>query len=289
MNQTLVLKLKQWIEPLSVNQLKGISPTMLKRNLKVDDRELKEFVEFLHKERILTYRYKFKCIECGNDCISYDRQLRMEKYTCSECEKTIVFADIVKKCEVTYEINKEEVLRLNVGETIDFTKSALNTSIINLDTCKRKLEGENKMEKKTIFFGSSSEAADIMDEVAAVVGANGFSTLKWNSPNANIFIAGQNTIDNLIKATERVDAAIFIFNDDDKTWFNDSMESRTVRDNVLFEYGLFMGKLGKTKVAIASKNDPHIASDLKGITYIDLNGDESVWGQNLKAWLNQIK
>ena len=79
--------------------------------------------------------------------------------------------------------------------------------------------------------------------------------------------------DSLIEITKRVDAAVFIFNADDKMWNDISALESTdkVRDNVLFEYGLFMGELGKNKVCFICKGNPKVASDLKGITYI--NGD----------------
>ena len=78
----------------------------------------------------------------------------------------------------------------------------------------------------------------------------------------------------IIEITKKVDAAVFVFNADDKIWnSNSALEgATTVRDNVLFEYGLFTGALGKKKVCFICKNRPSIATDLKGITYID--GDQ---------------
>lgn len=281
-----VEKMKQWIEQLSVNQSKSISPMQLKRFLRIGDQELKELVEYLYKMRILTYRFRFIC-QCTNECIAYDRALNAGKYVCSECGRTITFDDIRKKCEVAYEINKEEAMKIGNEPTIDFTKDALENSVVKLGICRKHIEGEKNMKemvKPTIFFGSSCEAANKMDEVAAIVATQGCTTLKWNSPNA-----AENTIDNLISVTENVDAAIFIFNVDDITWYDKKPASGTVRNNVLFEYGLFMGALGKTKVAIMYNKDPHIPSDLNGITYINLNDDEAIWTQRLKLWINKLK
>ena len=74
------------------------------------------------------------------------------------------------------------------------------------------------------------------------------------------------------------------FDEDDKIWYRDGIEG-TVRDNVIFEYGLFMGKLGKQKVVIANKKKPKLATDLKGITYIDANKGEAEVKLQLKEWL----
>ena len=61
--------------------------------------------------------------------------------------------------------------------------------------------------------------------------------LLWNSAGDNIFSPNKTTIDSLIEITKRVQAAIFIFNADDKIWHHNSLkESKTVRDKALFEY-----------------------------------------------------
>jgi len=62
-----------------------------------------------------------------------------------------------------------------------------------------------------------------------------------------------------------------------------------VRDNVLFEYGFFMGALGKTKVCFVCKGKPRLASDLKGITYIDGDLGEIQVKMKLKDWINGME
>ena len=63
-----------------------------------------------------------------------------------------------------------------------------------------------------------------------------------------------------------------IFNPEDVTKIR-GLEQRTVRDNVIFELGLFIGKFGdKKKVFILkprSVKDMHIPSDLAGISIGD--------------------
>jgi predicted nucleotide-binding protein len=290
MNQMIIPKLKKWIEPLSVNQIKSISPKFLKVELQISDKELLEVVKFLYDERVLKYRYKFKCDVCGNDCIAYERVLKVGEYTCSVCGKYFSLEEVNEGSQVVYEFNKTEMLEVGTSGEINFTKAAFGSKVVSIKEHRGKMEGEVRMEdkKKIIFFGSSKESANTMDEVAALVGSLGCSTIRWNSPNSGVFIAGDSTLDSLISATKQVDGAIFIFNDDDKIWCRDEIARGTVRDNVLFEYGLFMGSLGKTKVAFVSKNRPKLASDLVGVTYIDANNDEAVVSQSLKNWLNRI-
>ena len=84
----------------------------------------------------------------------------------------------------------------------------------------------------------------------------------WTETGKGIFVPGTNTIDALIDITKKVQAAVFIFNVDDTTWNENSAleEAKTVRDNVLFEYGLFTGALGKNKVCFVCKGRPKVAS-----------------------------
>lgn len=61
------------------------------------------------------------------------------------------------------------------------------------------------------------------------------------------------------------------FNEDDEIWNKkSSVEGMSiVPDNVLLEYGLFVGVLGKGKVCMICKCNVHILSDLLGVKYID--------------------
>ena len=111
-------------------------------------------------------------------------------------------------------------------------------------------------------------------------------TLGWS--DGSIFVAGDSTLESLLKVSKEVDGAIFIFSDDDLTWCRDEVNG-SVRDNVLFEYGLFMGSLDEKRVVIANKNKPKLASDLAGVKYIDANRGEALVKQELKAWLSRIR
>lgn len=151
----------------------------------------------------------------------------------------------------------------------------------------------NRQEEKKleIFIGSSLEAEGYMDQIALKLEELKTIPLPWNVVGKGIFIPGMNTIDALINITKRVQAAVFIFNADDKKWNKkSSMEILdSVRDNVLFEYGLFVGALNKENVCFVCKGKPQLASDLKGITYID--GDEGEYNvkMKLKDWINSIQ
>ncbi|KGL59122.1 nucleotide-binding protein [Polaribacter sp. Hel1_85] len=88
---------------------------------------------------------------------------------------------------------------------------------------------------------------------------------------------GETTLDILIGAVEKFDFAIFIFSNDDII----NSRGRVFqgpRDNVIFELGLFMSKLGKNRVYIINaKKQLKIPSDLEGITFgiIDQDRDDN--------------
>lgn len=151
----------------------------------------------------------------------------------------------------------------------------------------QELLGVNSMK---IFLGSSSESKEFMEEIALKLQELGHDTLMWTDTGKGIFAPGTNTIDALIEITKKVDAAVFVFNADDKIWnSNSALEgATTVRDNVLFEYGLFTGALGKKKVCFICKNRPSIATDLKGITYIDGDQKSLIIKNKLKDWINAM-
>ena len=285
MRKNLIKKLQSKVKEQSVNSLGNIYLDDIAEWLSTSKKETKDFVEELHNQRIILYKFVFKC-ECGEICTVYENRLNRDgNYFCDICGKEYSINQIVEKMSIVYEIDREALLDLE--ENIDFKiipEIKLTDKVVPIT----KVKEDKAME---IFMGSSSEAAEYMEGIAVHLENLKMKPLLWNATGKGIFIPNVNTIDSLIAIAERVDAAVFIFNADDKTW-NDksSLEStNTVRDNVLFEYGLFMGKLGKNNVCFICKGNPKVASDLKGITYI--NGDEGDYNvkSKIRDWINAMK
>lgn len=284
MKKNLINRLQDVVRLQSVNSLGNIYPDKIIEWLGISEQECREFINQLHDQRVVTFKYKIKC-ECGEVCTIYERKLlRNHSANCEICGKKFSLKNIEEKANILYEIDKEELLGLN-NESIDFK--------ILPDAGRKVVPMIKKQEEKEmeIFIGSSSEATDFMEEIAVKLEELDTQPLLWNETGKGIFIPGTNTIDALLAITKRVGAAIFIFNADDKTWNDKSaLETLdTVRDNVLFEYGLFMGALGKEKVCFICKNQPKVASDLKGITYIDGNDSLTKIKLKLKDWLNAMQ
>jgi hypothetical protein len=84
------------------------------------------------------------------------------------------------------------------------------------------------------------------------------------------FRPGSNALEDLVKKSSAVDFAVFVFTPDDAAMIREQ-PSRVVRDNVLFELGLFIGALGKERCYVVRPRnvDMHLPSDLLGVTHVD--------------------
>jgi hypothetical protein len=88
---------------------------------------------------------------------------------------------------------------------------------------------------------------------------------------------------------ERFDFAVFVFDADDVAQIRRA-EVRTVRDNVVFELGLFIGRLGRGRafwITAEGTAAPHIPTDLAGITRLTYRKEEATSPQRLLAELER--
>lgn len=116
--------------------------------------------------------------------------------------------------------------------------------------------------KPRVFIGSSKESLQIAE--AAQKALEDLAEVEvWNDGK---FPSTKTAIESLIKVLGEFDFALFVANPDDITRKRGA-EQHTVRDNVLFEMGLFIGRLDRERVfLIAPKGrDLHLPSDLTGI------------------------
>ena len=98
---------------------------------------------------------------------------------------------------------------------------------------------ENIMNRKPrIFIGSSVESLSIADAVNLNLDHQAEVTI-WRN---GTFDLSSNTIDSLEKKAKSVDFSLFIFSPDDIVIIR-NQEKVAVRDNIVFELGLFIGDL----------------------------------------------
>ena len=85
-----------------------------------------------------------------------------------------------------------------------------------------------------------------------------------------------NTIDSLDKKAKSVDFSLFIFSPDDVSIIRTQQKS-VVRDNIVFELGLFIGALGKERCFMLKPRgvDLHLPTDLLGVTPADYEPNRS--------------
>ncbi|HAS6194902.1 TPA: hypothetical protein I7169_21865 [Vibrio vulnificus] len=128
------------------------------------------------------------------------------------------------------------------------------------------------MRKPRVFIGSSVESLPIADAIAENLEFDAEVTI-WRNGTFNL---SSNALDDLITKAKSVDFSIFIFSPDDLTIMR-SREKYVVRDNVVFELGLFIGSIGKNRCFIVKPRDVelHFPSDLLGITPTDFDANRS--------------
>lgn len=131
------------------------------------------------------------------------------------------------------------------------------------------------MIKKKLFIGSSSEELKIAEFVKEVLSKD-FDVTIWNENvwDTAVFKLNQNFLADLLKASLQFDYGILIGTKDDKVMFR-NVEMLQPRDNVLFELGLFTGRLGTSKCAFLIDKEIKLPSDFNGLTLARFDSAET--------------
>jgi hypothetical protein len=119
------------------------------------------------------------------------------------------------------------------------------------------------MKKPIIFIGSSSEGKQIAYAIQENLEKD-CDVYVWTQ---GVFELGNSYLESLIKELDKADFAILLLTEDDIT-ISRNQQTVSPRDNVLFELGLFIGRLGRNRsffVYDKSKNIK-IPGDLSGIS-----------------------
>jgi len=114
--------------------------------------------------------------------------------------------------------------------------------------------------KPSIFIGSSKEGLPVAKIVEAGLEDMAECTL-WS----DVFEIGKSNFDNLISQIAFYDYAVLVATGDDVITSR-KKSSKGARDNVLFEFGLFAGGLGRSRIFYVLESGTKIPSDLLGIT-----------------------
>jgi CRP/FNR family transcriptional regulator, cyclic AMP receptor protein len=117
-----------------------------------------------------------------------------------------------------------------------------------------------------LFIGCSTEALAIATELQVGLKHDSLSAIVWTN---GVFGPSGTAIGSLYELAESADFAAFVISPDD-TVLSRKGETLSPRDNVIFELGLFMGRLETKRVFLIQEHgvDVKIPSDLLGITPI---------------------
>jgi hypothetical protein len=131
---------------------------------------------------------------------------------------------------------------------------------------------ENSMSKPRLFIASSTESISIA-EATNINLDHDFEVSLWTT---GTFRLSSNSIDDLLTKSSSVDFSLFIFTPDDIATIREA-DKKIVRDNVLFELGLFIGAIGKERSFILKPRgvDLHLPTDLLGLTTADYEAERS--------------
>lgn len=126
------------------------------------------------------------------------------------------------------------------------------------------LRAEAREVKPRVFIGSSSEGLSIANKVKELL-APDHSVVVWNQ--GTVFGLGDATLEALERAVLEYDFGVFVFTPDDELHMR-GVQKPVARDNVVFELGLFIGRLGRGNAYVVQPGRGSIAlpTDLSGIT-----------------------
>lgn len=121
-------------------------------------------------------------------------------------------------------------------------------------------------QKIRVFIISSVEALGVARTVQLAFEHDPFEVQVWTD---GVFKVASYTVEALEEEVDRADFAIAIAHCDDLTAIR-GQKWPTTRDNVIFELGLFMGRLGRKRAILMEPRDEDLKlpSDLTGITVI---------------------
>jgi Predicted nucleotide-binding protein containing TIR-like domain len=122
-----------------------------------------------------------------------------------------------------------------------------------------------------VFVASSSEQIEVARSAAAALQSPELEAKVWDEET---FDFSDSYIESLENELDRADFAVVIFTADDPA----NVRSKKVnlpRDNVIFELGLFTGRLGRKRCffVVDGMSTTEVASDLSGVNYVKFYRD----------------
>ncbi len=124
--------------------------------------------------------------------------------------------------------------------------------------------------KPRVFIGSSKEQIEVARRIQAAL-ADDFVAEVWNE---TAFGLSDVTIEALERAVREFQFGVFVFTPDDQLTSQGQIK-HVPRDNVVFEAGLFVGSLGRSRTFVVKQRSQAMSlpSDLAGLTTADFDAE----------------
>ncbi len=121
--------------------------------------------------------------------------------------------------------------------------------------------------QRQVFVGSSSEALDSARHICEVLSKDpGIRCVEWRE----IFQPGFLTFEALETMLMRCCGAVFVASPDDATTIREK-SVKSPRANIMLEFGLVAGRLGRHNIALCQYGGAELPSDLEGLTVISMD------------------
>jgi CRP/FNR family cyclic AMP-dependent transcriptional regulator len=142
-------------------------------------------------------------------------------------------------------------------------------------------------EKVRVFVISSVEALPVARTIENAFAYDPFATIVWAN---GVFRVTNYTLESLENELDRSDFAVAIAHSDDQTTVRDE-DWPTPRDNVVFELGFFMGRLGRSRAILMEPRGTRLKlpSDLAGISTIRYRFDPAEPATSMGPACNELR
>jgi predicted nucleotide-binding protein len=131
--------------------------------------------------------------------------------------------------------------------------------------------GPNHKLRPQIFIGCSVEGLTEANIIQLLLKRSA-NTAIWSQ---GVFGLSRSTLETLVEKAGSFTHAILVLTPDDML-IKRADEAPTARDNVLFELGLFMGKLGRERTFVVTEKSVRLPTDLAGIATVNFERGEGV-------------
>lgn len=168
----------------------------------------------------------------------------------SECKKGL------RECQELFKVYLEELKSEDLCEAVK--------SVEEMGGSVMKLQEIKEIDFSRVFIVHGHNDA-LKQEVARIIEKQGLEAIILSEQ-----VNGGKTIIEKIEENSDVGAAICLFTGDDYGKTRDAKEEKLrARQNVVFEAGYFMGKLGRKNVIVVADKNLELPSDMQGVVYTD--------------------